>query len=265
MTHRPDSQKADTPGDSDSGFAGREIADQLQAPTAAENESGEPWPLDPTLAMRDFRGTFELANGSEAQNNIFKLMAALYKQHADPAQLAEAIEHIEQSINAQKPNLPRGHLPIPKNQLHMHGIPESHGKGAYGSSFQDRFERFKSYLHELSPAEDSDEYRDELQTILLGSAQADIDYLSRVEGRPGREGTQLDPFESYFREYVLGDKLKGSRFLLRLRDQLRQEFNADRSGDSSLDIQGLYIEMQMELVVNLWRQHHPGQKFYAPQ
>ncbi|HSX01415.1 MAG TPA: hypothetical protein VLF67_04195 [Candidatus Saccharimonas sp.] len=199
--------------------------------------------------FRDFQATFMLGNGgATGQEAAMRLMAGAYRRNTTGPELQAATAEANQRIADLR--IPNKHAPIPVAQYGAYAI-NSADNLLKGSSFVDRWAVFQGLiLGQLTPPRAATQQQLR-QDIITSALQMDVRYIT--EGRKGREKSG-DPHESIYREYILGDSLRGSDYVIALRDALRE---------TALEmVQSGHMPPQLAEVVQLWEAHHPGQRFF---
>lgn len=169
------------------------------------------------------------------------MLANHYAENYDETTLREVIS--EDDVRVARFMPPKGHAPINAKE-----------RDATNAGPDDMWRDFTDIM--LNPPIGLSEFNriDTPERTLDDLLSIEIRYQNK--GRPSQTADR-DPYESIFREYVMGDKLVGSDELMAVRDDLRQALhNPNPAYPRADDIYDRYQQL-----VSLWEAHHPGIMF----
>lgn len=185
--------------------------------------------------LRDFYQSFRLAQfEADIQPPLFTRLAHLHEAAGNTAQLPEALKHADSAVDKMMPPT-------------RHALTNAKTRSDKEAGFRAMWTEYTSIL--LDPLQGSDR-PDEY--VLDDMLIMDEHYQDKT--RPNRNG-ESDPHESIVREYILGDKLKGSKQLLQVRLNLKDALLSPSKQD------GKHMTERLQVVIAKWEDKHPGQSF----
>ena len=187
--------------------------------------------------LRDFYQTFRLSQSETAvQPPLFCFLAQRHAWAGHQDIMSEALARADQEVDRLLPPA-----------RHTETTPE--GRTDEETGFRAMWQEYNVALTD-QPAPNRS-----LEEILEDILGEELKY--QENGRPNRTDRQ-DRYESILREYILGDRLVGSRQLIEVRDMLRSTLrhpNMETGGD--------YMVGKLEMLREKWEDHHPGEVFMA--
>ncbi len=200
--------------------------------------------------LRDFYQSFRLSQGNmDIQNRLTDLLAIKYGQTVNPSDLVAALENAKAMV--ERLSVPRQH--VAQDRL---------GKviaDSAGVEFKRAFQYWESKFEEIEYLIErhADNCERDFWIGRLLSKIAEIDQRYQAQERPNRHGDS-DVHMSILREYIIRDALKGSAYLIELRNELRDGlFNlaaSDKKGDR-------YRENVLTLAA-AWQDNHADESFW---
>jgi len=215
-------------------------------PDQFETVDSEEQRRNAAILMGDFRGSFKYSQGNEdLQNILFSLLRDHYAQSGMLGQAPVAIpvvaQHIERFV------LPPRHKTTSADGASQEFI---RTYGEFGRCLLDPWYRLTysgSKIHGSMPLPIDHGRR--VRMMPEKTAQRDKVYLA--DGRPqARLGH--DPYESYFRTYILGGAATHS-------DAYNTIFTEAREAFATQEPSSVFNRVK-----SLWEKRHPGDNFYPP-
>ncbi len=217
---------------------------------SSENEF-ETQPTPESVAkdmLRDFYQSFRLSQGKPSiQGEILKLLSYSYSQNIPSEIINDALEITAE--NVAKLKLPSSHKHVDESFIEK--------------EFSDQFNNWRAYLEEAPNSDLGNDLKDKankdfyVMKLVGRIAYADSNYQYESRPRPDR-ASDSDPHSSLIKDYIIGDQLKGSVHLLKLRDEFREALEFLKNTD---DEDNQYIRIVAELASD-WQNYHVGESFW---
>ena len=191
-----------------------------------------------TDLLRDFYQSFRLAQNEPAiQPPLFERLAEQHQKLGNTALLPTAIHIADKSVDKLLP---------PKNHRETDAASRNNKLSGFRAMWTD-YVLYLEYTDQTSGRSDED---------LLNDMIFQDNHYQEYR-RPSRTG-KADPHASMVRECILGEALTGSKYLMAVRNQLRNSLLFPSGED------GAYMVEQLTKLVPMWEAHHPDQTFITP-